>query len=229
MSRRKRKGNYAFNVNLISPHLLSDDNKEAYNWLCTSYIALSSEERLRSTYVYGIMVLTFVRRLPMRTPREGRAKQEAMSRQNVLYHNAESVTDELFQTEDFFDPHDLIQVKYEMLRRVRTDSWSVTRAADAFGFSRISYYAIQRAFDAEGLPGLLPKKRGPKQPTKLTDTVIAFIEEQREHTPSPSAAQLQTLLAEHLGVTVHKRTVERVLQSKKKRPGSADDSSSGQT
>ncbi len=75
----------------------------------------------------------------MRIPRDARAKQEAMSRQNVLYHNAESVTDELFQTEDFFDPHDLIQVKYEMLRRVRADDWSVTRAADAFGFSRISY------------------------------------------------------------------------------------------
>ncbi len=165
----------------------------------------------------------------MRIPRDARAKQEAMSRQNVLYHNAESVTDELFQTEDFFDPHDLIQVKYEMLRRVRADDWSVTRAADAFGFSRISYYAIQRAFDAEGLPGLLPKQRGPKQPTKLTDTVVAFIEEQREQTPPPSAAQLQTLLAEHLGVTVHKRTVERVLQSKKKRPGFADDSSSART
>jgi hypothetical protein len=33
-------------------------------------------------------------------------------------------------------------------------------------------------------------------------------------------------LAEELGVTVHKRTVERVLQRKKKRPGSAADSSS---
>ncbi len=165
----------------------------------------------------------------MRTPQEKRAKQEAMSRQNVLYHNAASVTDELFQTVDFFDPHDLIQVKYEMLRRVRTDNWSVTRAADTFGFSRISYYAIQRTFDAEGIPGLLPKKRGPKQPTKLTDTVITFIEEQREQTPPPSAAQLQTLVAEHLGVTVHKRTIERVLQGKKKLSDTGDGSSSVRT
>ncbi|TVQ36469.1 MAG: helix-turn-helix domain-containing protein [Spirochaetaceae bacterium] len=229
MSRRKRKGNYAVYVNHISSHLFSQDNKGAHNCIYISYIALRCQAWLRMVCVYGIIVLTLVRRLPMRTPREGRAKQEAMSRQNVLYHNAESVTDELFQTEDFFDPHDLIQVKYEMLRRVRTDNWSVTRAADTFGFSRISYYAIQRAFDAEGLPGLLPRKRGPKQPTKLSDTVIAFIDEQREQTPPPSAAHVQALLAEHLGVTVHKRTVERVLQSKKKRPGSGDDSSSART
>ena len=74
----------------------------------------------------------------MMTPRQQRAKQETMSRQNVFYRNAESVTDELFLSEGFFDPHDLIQVKYEMLRRVRKVNWSVTRAADAFGFSRIS-------------------------------------------------------------------------------------------
>lgn len=165
----------------------------------------------------------------MGTPQEQRAKQEAMRQQNVLYRNADSVTDELFRTVDFFDPHDLIQVKYEMLRRVRTDNWSVTRAADTFGFSRISYYAIHRAFEAEGIPGLIPKKRGPKQPTKLTHTVISFIEEQREQTPPPSAAQLQTLVAERLGVTVHKRTIERVLQGKKKLPGTGDDSSSVRT
>ena len=101
-------------------------------------------------------------------------------------------------------------------RRVQKDSWSVTRAAGAFGFSCISYYTIQRAFDAEGIMGLMPKKRGPKQPTKLTDAVIAFIERQREQVPAPSAQKLQTLVAKELGVTVHKRTIERALQGKKK-------------
>ena len=162
----------------------------------------------------------------MMTPHQRRAKQETLGRQNVLYHNAESITDELFHSEDFFDPHDLIQVKYEMLRRVRRDNWSVTRAADTFGFSRISYYAIHRAFEAEGIAGLLPKKRGPKHPTKLTERVLAFIDRQGEQSPPPSAVRVQALLAEELGVTVHKRTVERVLQRKKKRPGSAADSSS---
>jgi len=152
----------------------------------------------------------------MKTPQETQAKREALNEQHLLYRNADSVTDELFRSLDFFDSYDLIQVKYEMVRRVQKEGWSVTRAADAFGFSRISYYAIQRAFDSKGIIGLMPKKRGPKQPTKLTDTVMAFIESQREQVPVPSAGKLQTLVAEHLGVTVHKRTIERALQVKKK-------------
>ena len=151
----------------------------------------------------------------MKTPRETQAKREALNEQHLLYRNADSVTDELFQSLDFFDSYDLIQVKYEMVRRVQKEGWSVTRAADAFGFSRISYYTIQRAFNSKGIMGLMPKKRGPKQPTKLTDAVMAFIERQREQVPVPSAGKLQTLVAEHLGVTVHKRTIERALQEKK--------------
>ena len=152
----------------------------------------------------------------MKTPQQPYVKQEAMSRRNVLYRNAGAVTDELFQTMDFFDPHDLIQIKYEMLRRVRQENWSVTRAATAFGFSRISYYACEHAYEKEGMLGLMPKKRGPKQPSKLTNEVVAFIKQQRERTPPPSAAQLQTLVAQRLGVTMHRRTIERALQGKKK-------------
>jgi hypothetical protein len=37
---------------------------------------------------------------------------------------------------EFFDPRDLVQVKYEMLRRVRIDGASVSQAARDFGFSR---------------------------------------------------------------------------------------------
>ena len=157
----------------------------------------------------------------MKTPHEAEAKHDALSEQNVLYRNADSVTDELFRTLDFFDPLDLIQVKYEMVRRVQKENWSVTRSAAAFGFSRLSYYAIQHAFETEGILGLMPKKRGPKQPTKLTDAVMQFIERQREQEPVPSAGELQLLVGAHLGVTVHKRTIERALQGKKK-PSSTD-------
>ena len=155
----------------------------------------------------------------MKIPQEAQAKREALKEQNLLYRNADSITDELFCTLDFFDSHDLIQVKYEMVRRVQKEGWSVTRAAAAFGFSRISYYTIQRAFEFEGIMGLMPKKRGPKKPTKLTDAVIGFIVKQREQVPAPSARELQTLVAERLGVTVHNRTIERALQGKKKPSG----------
>ena len=103
-----------------------------------------------------------------------------------------------------------------MLRRVQKEGWSVTRTASAFGFSRISYYKIQHTIKTQGVMGLMPKKRGPKQATKITDAVLRFIDECREKTPGLSSAKLKTLLAEELGLHVHKRTIERALQRKKK-------------
>ena len=63
----------------------------------------------------------------------------------------------------FFDPEDLVQVKYEMLRRVREEGAAVTQASAAFGFSRPSFYAAQAAFQEAGLPGLVPQRPGPRR------------------------------------------------------------------
>jgi transposase len=123
----------------------------------------------------------------------------------------------LFQTLQFFDPRDLLQVKYEMVRRVLTDGWSVSRSAAAFGFSRISYYRIQHAFQILGLPGLMPQKRGPTHPNKITEAVQVFLRQRLEQQPALSAAKLKVLLAGELGVQVHIRTIERALR-KKNRP-----------
>jgi transposase len=161
----------------------------------------------------------------MKTPHEKKTKLQLLNEQNVLYQKADTVSDELFQTLDFFDPLDLIQVKYEMVRRVQKEGWSVTRAAAAFGFSRISYYTVQHAIETHGLMGLMPKKRGPKQPTKLTDAVLKFIEQHLEKDPSLNSQKLQALTATELGVEVHKRTIERALQRKKKLSGTTPERS----
>jgi transposase len=145
-------------------------------------------------------------------------KSKALTQHNLLYAKASAVTDELFQTLQFFDPRDLLQVKYEMVRRVLIDGWSVSRAAAAFSFSRISYYRIQHAFQTLGVVGLLPQKRGPSHPTKITEEVLVFLRQRREQQPALSAAKLKKLLEEELGVRVHRRTVERALRGKKKLP-----------
>ena len=44
-------------------------------------------------------------------------KSQALRRQ-ALHPHPEHVTDDLFVTREFFDPRDVVQVKYEMLRRV---------------------------------------------------------------------------------------------------------------
>ena len=52
-------------------------------------------------------------------------KSLALRQQGCLNPHPERVTDELFQTREFFDPRDRVRVKYEMLRRVETEGLPV--------------------------------------------------------------------------------------------------------
>ena len=89
-----------------------------------------------------------------------------------------------------------MQVKYEMVRRARVDGEPVGRTAAAFGFSRPSFYAAQRALDEGGLAGLVPARPGPRGAHKLTAEVVAFAREQRAADPKLSSAGLVELIAE---------------------------------
>jgi len=68
------------------------------------------------------------------------------------------------QGSDFFDRRDLVQVRYEMVRRVRTDGRPIAETATRFGVSRPPTTSSVRV-RARGICGLLPKKRGPKVAT----------------------------------------------------------------
>ena len=72
-----------------------------------------------------------------------------------------------------------MQVKYEMLRQVHIDNGSISESAQAFGFSRPSFYQAQAAFQQDGVFGLLPHKRGPQGGHKLTTEVMEFVAQQR--------------------------------------------------
>ena len=61
------------------------------------------------------------------------AKRAALKQSGALNPRPENVRDERFQANDFFDPNDLVQVKYEMLRRVQVDGLPIAQAADRFG------------------------------------------------------------------------------------------------
>jgi len=126
--------------------------------------------------------------------------------------NTHPVIDALFSDSDFFDSRDLVQVKYEMLRRVHKEGESVRRAATSFGFSRPSFYKSSGEFEREGVPGLLPRKRGPRGGHKLTAEVLAFVEEfcTGEH-PLGIPALLDEV-EKHFGIRVHRRSLERALR-----------------
>ena len=104
------------------------------------------------------------------------SKREALRRQGCLHARPEQVGDPLFQQSEFFDAHDLVQVKYEMLRRVQIEQQSVSQAAAAFGFSRPTYYQAELDFQSQGLPGLIPEKRGPRKAHKLTAEVLSYVQ-----------------------------------------------------
>ena len=144
-----------------------------------------------------------------RRARDGKAQELAASR--TLNPRPEAVVDDGFRGSEFFDARDLVQVKYEMVRRVEADGVSVSAAADAFGFSRQSYYSAARALADEGLAGLVPAKPGPRGAHKLTDEVLEHLEGLRQADPGLSAAVLAAAVSERFGITVHRRSIERAL------------------
>jgi len=145
-------------------------------------------------------------------------KLRTLQQHGTLNPRPKAVRDELFLQDEFFDPRDLVQVKYEMLRRVRTEGKSVTDAATNFGFSRPSFYQAQSAFEQDGLAGLVPRKRGPKQAHKLTEEVLTFIEQVRQKEPSIRLPDLVQRIQDRFGTKVHPRSIERsLLRHQKKR------------
>lgn len=127
------------------------------------------------------------------------------------------VKDELFVKHGFFDPRDAVQVKYEMLRKVGKERVEVKEAVHLFGMSRQYYYKIKNAFDQKGMAGLLPEKRGPKHPFKLTDDVVRFIDKIVKGEPSVTNQQITEKINDRFKVVIHPRTIERIRKGQKKR------------
>lgn len=144
-------------------------------------------------------------------------KTDALHEQGCLHPHPEKVTDELFASGEFFDARDLVQVKYEMLRRVRIDGRPVSDSAARFGLSRPSYYQAQTAFEEGGLPALLPKKPGPRRAHKLSEEVMTALEEALTEEPELSSEGLVHLIEQRFGISVHRRSVERALARQEKK------------
>jgi len=144
-------------------------------------------------------------------------KLAVLQQQGTLNPRPRAVTDPLFANDNFFDARDLVQVKYEMLRRVQSEGHSVTGTATAFGFSRPSFYQALAAFGEGGLAGLVPHKRGPKHAHKLTDEVLAFLVQTRQKEPAMPTSELVRLIQERFQTTVHPRSIERSLPRHQKK------------
>ena len=139
-----------------------------------------------------------------------------LKRTGTLNPYPTAVTDTLFRENPFFDSKDLLQVRYEMLRRHRVEGSSIVDVATAFGVSRPTFYQAQTAFDRAGLTGLLPKQRGPKEGHKLSGEVIEYVRNLKAASAGMTSVECIKAVEEKFGITVHRRSLERAMAGKKK-------------
>lgn len=149
----------------------------------------------------------------------GDGKTESLKKYGAFNPHSEKVVEKMFTDPafEFFDPRDLVQVKYEMLRAVEQEGRSVKHAAEAFGFSRPAFYQAQFQFNREGVNGLIKKRPGPKSAHKLTDDILSFIEEKVKEGKPLRARALGPLIKEKFGKDIHPRSIERAVKRRKKK------------
>ena len=155
-------------------------------------------------------------------PRSRRAgttdpKVTALRAAGALHPNSDAVRDEAFLRHPFFDARDRVQVKYEMLRRHEVDQRPVTEVAASFSVSRQAFYEAQTAFTAGGLPGLVPKRPGPKRAHKCTDAILDFAARWQAEASDRSAEHLAAVVRQQFQVTIHPRSLQRALERRKKK------------
>jgi hypothetical protein len=151
------------------------------------------------------------------------AKAAALRAAGALHPRPERVQDEAFARHEFFDRRDHVQVKYEMLRRHRVDGRPVTAVAAAFGASRQTFYLTNAAFTLGGLPGLLPRPRGPQRAHKCTDAILDFVAQWRGEHEAAAWPGGAAAVRRRFHVTIHPRSLTRALarREKKRRPPGA--------
>ena len=178
----------------------------------------AEHKRLDMLAICGIVIFTNGDDMAEKKRRsEDSRKAVALRKHGSLNQRPEGVSNDLFSTYDFFDPKDLVQVKYEMLRQVSVERGSVTEAAAQFGLSRPSFYEAQAAFQQDGLAGLLPEKRGPRRAHKLSEEIMEFLKKEKAEDPDLSGAALAEKLWKERRLRVHRRSVERALARREKK------------
>ncbi len=148
----------------------------------------------------------------------GKDKTAILKRHRCLNPRPGDVVDPDFVSGNpFFDARDLVQVKYEMLRRVERDDESAARTSAAFGLSRPSFYNAMRAFRSEGVEGLAARPPGPRGPHKLDEEIMAFVEHTLAENDGIRLLDIAASIKDAFGVSVHPRSIERALKRKKSR------------
>ena len=138
-------------------------------------------------------------------------KHRHLKKAGLFNPDQERVKDPLFlEHTNFFDPCDNLQIRYEMLRSHLMESDSVVEVCRRFGISRQSFYTIEEKFKQEGTAGLLPKRPGPRGPSKITAEVLEFVLQCLQAGQKISIIEIKSQIQKKFGVSLHRRTIEKL-------------------
>src|SRR6266850_2112845 len=153
----------------------------------------------------------------MAKARKRDTKRETLAKDGALNPHPEAIRDAVFTGNPFFDAKDLVQVRYEMVRRHQVDGTAISDAAATFGVTRPTFYKAQNALQTTGLAGLLPSRRGPRSGNKISIEVVAFVADLKTANPALTTSQCVGAIEARFRIKVHRRSLERALARKKKR------------
>jgi transposase len=144
---------------------------------------------------------------------EKRGRRAHLEQAGLLNPKPERVRDVLFLSHpEFFDAHDLLQVRYELLRAHLVDDGQIVGLCDRYGVSRQTFYNLLAKFIEHGSGGLIPRKPGPKGASKVTSEVLKFAVRRLEKDADLSGGILASEIEDRFATTLHPRTTERLLR-----------------
>ena len=133
----------------------------------------------------------------------------------------DKVTEPRFLDSDLFDPKDLLQVRYEMVRSIKEGVITLDEVPSKYGVSAMTAKRCVSSLEKGGIIALVPERKGPKGPSSLDDESLRFIDSYIAEHPKASGRKVHDALEAEKHVGVSKRTVERYLSSKKAKGGRA--------
>ena len=140
-------------------------------------------------------------------------KIDFLAKESLLNPKPDRIKHPLFQTTDFFDPLDLPQVRYEMLRTVRIENKSITEACRLFGFSREYFYKLDRQFKDGGFLALLNSPKAGRRPIiALKQEIVNFIIRRKLESAKLSGDELRKEIEKNYKTVCSTRTVERIVE-----------------
>ena len=140
------------------------------------------------------------------------ARYRALEEAGLLHPAPDAVRAEAFVAHpEFFACFDKVQVKYEMLRAHVLDGETATAAAAAHGYSRASFYSGHGGVRAGGDGRVARRAPGAAGSAEALARGAGFLQDRHRERPGASAVELASELERAMGVSLHRRTVERVL------------------